>query len=64
MSLVKSETAENPNPCILAVTTNDEMSQLTDRTLPRRGPTYKVVAEVDGIRTKALYDHVVQVSSV
>ena len=58
------ETVESPNPWILAVTTEEEACQLklADKTLPRRGPTYKVVVEVDGIKTKALLDHGAQVS--
>ena len=58
------EAVENPNPWILAVTTEKETCQSTDGTLPQRGPTYKVVVEVDGIRTKALLDHGAQVSLV
>ena len=60
----KVETVENSNPWVLAVATNEETTQLTDGTVPRRGPTYKVVAEVDGIRTKAFLDHGAQVSLV
>ena len=36
----------------------------TDGVLPRRGPTYKVLAEADGVRTRALLDPGAQITLV
>ena len=60
----KVATDEKPNPWVLTVTTDEENSQPAAGTLPRRGPSYKVVAEVDGVKTKALIDHGAQISLV
>ena len=37
--------------------TEEENVQSATGTLPRPGPTYKVVLEVDGVITRALIDH-------
>ena len=46
------------------MSTEEEHSQLLAGTLPTQGPTYKVVLEVDGVKTRALIDHGPQISIV
>ena len=60
----KVATDEKPNPWMLTVLTEEENIQSATGTLPRRGPTYKVVLEVDGVKTRALIDHGAQISIV
>ena len=48
---------ETSDPWVLTVTTEEEESKPAAGTLPRQGPTYKVLLEVDGVKTRALIDH-------
>ena len=59
-----TKSSERQDPWILTVSTSEETTTGMDGVLPRRGPTYKVVAEVDGVRTRALLDHGTQKSLV
>ena len=59
-----TKSSEQQNPWILTVSTSENTTTGMDGVLPRRGPTYKVVAEVDGVRTRALLDHDAQISLV
>ena len=53
------------DPWICSVATTDDTLDATDSTkVSRRGPTYKVKVEVEGVRTRALLDHGAQVSIV
>ena len=59
--VVASETSD---PWVLTVTTEEEESKPAAGTLPRRGPTHKVLLEVDGVESRALIDHGAQISLV
>ena len=52
----KVATDEKSNPWMLTVLTEEKI-QLATGTLPRQGPTYKVVLEVDSVKTRALNDY-------
>ena len=57
VSMQQVATDEKPNPWMLTVLTEEKNIQSAPGTLPRRGPTYKVGLEVDGVKTRALIDH-------
>ena len=65
--IIDCQEESNPvsDPWICSVATTDDTLDATDSTkVSRRGPTYKVKVEVEGVRTRALLDHGAQMSIV
>lgn len=62
----QEEIDQGSDPWICLVATSDHVpEEETDSgRLPRRGPTYKVKVEIEGVRTRALLDHGAQVTIV